>query len=72
MSCCPLVIKKTTTTHLIVFLLLPFTRTEVLECYGDQDFLAKLHCVRQAFQVCHSSHDLTVVHSLCQKLFKTT
>ncbi|XP_072227951.1 mitoguardin 2 isoform X2 [Leuresthes tenuis] len=26
-------------------------RTEVLECYGDQDFLAKLHCVRQAFQV---------------------
>uniref|UniRef100_A0A8C8FBH1 Mitoguardin 2 n=1 Tax=Oncorhynchus tshawytscha TaxID=74940 RepID=A0A8C8FBH1_ONCTS len=26
-------------------------RTELLECYGDQDFLAKLHCVRQAFQV---------------------
>ncbi|XP_030292646.1 LOW QUALITY PROTEIN: mitoguardin 2 [Sparus aurata] len=25
-------------------------RTELLECYGDQDFLAKLHCVRQAFQ----------------------
>uniref|UniRef100_A0A3B4TXG3 Mitoguardin 2 n=1 Tax=Seriola dumerili TaxID=41447 RepID=A0A3B4TXG3_SERDU len=25
--------------------------TELLECYGDQDFLAKLHCVRQAFQV---------------------
>uniref|UniRef100_A0A665TP69 Mitoguardin 2 n=1 Tax=Echeneis naucrates TaxID=173247 RepID=A0A665TP69_ECHNA len=26
-------------------------RTELLECYGDQEFLAKLHCVRQAFQV---------------------
>ncbi|XP_051267900.1 mitoguardin 2 isoform X1 [Dicentrarchus labrax] len=26
-------------------------RTELLECFGDQDFLAKLHCVRQAFQV---------------------
>ncbi|KAJ3604834.1 hypothetical protein NHX12_026886 [Muraenolepis orangiensis] len=26
-------------------------RTELLECYGDQDFLAKLHCVRQAFLV---------------------
>ncbi|XP_067107113.1 mitoguardin 2 [Osmerus mordax] len=26
-------------------------RTELLECYGDHDFLAKLHCVRQAFQV---------------------
>ncbi|KAJ8339152.1 hypothetical protein SKAU_G00359380 [Synaphobranchus kaupii] len=26
-------------------------RTELLECYGDDDFLAKLHCVRQAFQV---------------------
>uniref|UniRef100_A0A1A8JB79 Mitoguardin 2 n=1 Tax=Nothobranchius kuhntae TaxID=321403 RepID=A0A1A8JB79_NOTKU len=26
-------------------------RTELLECYGDQDFLAKLHCVRQAFQM---------------------
>ncbi|XP_045922973.1 mitoguardin 2 isoform X1 [Micropterus dolomieu] len=25
-------------------------RTELLECFGDQDFLAKLHCVRQAFQ----------------------
>lgn len=28
----------------------PF-RTELLGCYSDQDFLAKLHCVRQAFQV---------------------
>ncbi|KAG7498430.1 mitoguardin 2 [Solea senegalensis] len=27
------------------------SRTELLECYDDQDFLAKLHCVRQAFQV---------------------
>uniref|UniRef100_A0A1A7Y9J0 Mitoguardin 2 n=1 Tax=Iconisemion striatum TaxID=60296 RepID=A0A1A7Y9J0_9TELE len=26
-------------------------RTELLQCYGDQDFLAKLHCVRQAFQI---------------------
>uniref|UniRef100_A0A3B3QWW4 Mitoguardin 2 n=1 Tax=Paramormyrops kingsleyae TaxID=1676925 RepID=A0A3B3QWW4_9TELE len=26
-------------------------RTEMLECYSDQDFLAKLHCVRQAFEV---------------------
>lgn len=26
-------------------------RTEILECYSDQDFLAKLHCVRQAFQL---------------------
>nr|XP_006640745.1 PREDICTED: protein FAM73B [Lepisosteus oculatus]XP_015222365.1 PREDICTED: protein FAM73B [Lepisosteus oculatus]XP_015222366.1 PREDICTED: protein FAM73B [Lepisosteus oculatus] len=26
-------------------------RTELLECYSDQDFLAKLHCVRQAFEV---------------------
>uniref|UniRef100_A0A7M4E6B2 Mitoguardin 2 n=1 Tax=Crocodylus porosus TaxID=8502 RepID=A0A7M4E6B2_CROPO len=26
-------------------------RTELLGCYNDQDFLAKLHCIRQAFQV---------------------
>ncbi|XP_054468391.1 mitoguardin 2 isoform X1 [Anoplopoma fimbria] len=26
-------------------------RTELLECFGDQDFLAKLQCVRQAFQI---------------------
>ncbi|OCT57554.1 hypothetical protein XELAEV_18003335mg [Xenopus laevis] len=26
-------------------------RTELLGCYNDQDFLAKLHCVRQAFEV---------------------
>ncbi|CAF97126.1 unnamed protein product, partial [Tetraodon nigroviridis] len=26
-------------------------RTDLLECFGDQDYLAKLHCVRQAFQV---------------------
>ncbi|XP_078264212.1 mitoguardin 1 [Rhinoraja longicauda] len=26
-------------------------RTELLECVGDSDFLAKVHCVRQAFQV---------------------
>lgn len=28
-----------------------FLRTELLGCYSDQDFLAKLHCVRQAFEV---------------------
>lgn len=28
-----------------------FSRTELLGCYNDHDFLAKLHCVRQAFQV---------------------
>ncbi|XP_051892940.1 mitoguardin 2 isoform X2 [Pristis pectinata] len=26
-------------------------RTELLECYNDEDFLAKLHCVRQAFEI---------------------
>lgn len=26
-------------------------RTEMLECLGDLDFLAKLHCVRQACEV---------------------
>lgn len=26
-------------------------RTEILECLGDLDFLAKLHCVRQACEV---------------------
>ncbi|XP_063792556.1 mitoguardin 2 [Pseudophryne corroboree] len=26
-------------------------RTTLLGCYNDQDFLAKLHCVRQAFQL---------------------
>ncbi|XP_073500033.1 mitoguardin 1 isoform X2 [Phyllobates terribilis] len=26
-------------------------RTDSLECGGDSDFLAKLHCIRQAFQV---------------------
>ncbi|XP_008824254.1 mitoguardin 2 [Nannospalax galili] len=25
-------------------------RTELLGCYSDQDFLAKLHCIRQAFK----------------------
>ncbi|XP_062410301.1 mitoguardin 2 [Sardina pilchardus] len=25
-------------------------RTELLECYSDHDFLAKLHCIRQAFE----------------------
>lgn len=29
----------------------PLPRTELLGCYSDQDFLAKLHCVRQAFEV---------------------
>ena len=31
-----------------------FPRTELLECLGDTDFLAKLHCVRQACQVYHA------------------
>uniref|UniRef100_A0A8D2MKM3 Mitoguardin 1 n=1 Tax=Zonotrichia albicollis TaxID=44394 RepID=A0A8D2MKM3_ZONAL len=26
-------------------------RTEMFECLGDSDFLAKLHCIRQAFQI---------------------
>ncbi|XP_041049579.1 mitoguardin 2 isoform X4 [Carcharodon carcharias] len=26
-------------------------RTDLLECYSDEDFLAKLHCVRQAFEI---------------------
>ncbi|XP_077140670.1 mitoguardin 2 isoform X2 [Ranitomeya variabilis] len=26
-------------------------RTQLLECYNDHDFLAKLHCVRQAFKL---------------------
>ncbi|XP_073400955.1 mitoguardin 1 isoform X3 [Dendrobates tinctorius] len=26
-------------------------RTDLLECGGDSDFLAKLHCIRQAFQM---------------------
>uniref|UniRef100_A0A8C5D2A6 Mitoguardin 1 n=1 Tax=Gadus morhua TaxID=8049 RepID=A0A8C5D2A6_GADMO len=30
---------------------LSFPRTELLECLGDTDFLAKLHCVRQACQL---------------------
>uniref|UniRef100_A0AAY4B825 Mitoguardin 1 n=1 Tax=Denticeps clupeoides TaxID=299321 RepID=A0AAY4B825_9TELE len=30
--------------------LIPSRRTELLECLGDADFLAKLHCVRQACQ----------------------
>ena len=33
---------------------LSFPRTELLECLGDTDFLAKLHCVRQACQVYHA------------------
>ncbi|XP_040216592.1 mitoguardin 1 [Rana temporaria] len=32
-------------------------RTELLECGGDSDFLAKLHCIRQAFQVIFSKTD---------------
>ena len=30
----------------------------MFECLGDSDFLAKLHCIRQAFQVKES--DLSV------------
>ncbi|XP_063795103.1 mitoguardin 1 isoform X3 [Pseudophryne corroboree] len=32
-------------------------RTDLLECGGDSDFLAKLHCIRQAFQVIISNTD---------------
>ncbi|XP_068098569.1 mitoguardin 1 isoform X2 [Hyperolius riggenbachi] len=32
-------------------------RTEMLECGGDSDFLAKLHCIRQAFQMILSNVD---------------
>ncbi|XP_072275624.1 mitoguardin 1 isoform X2 [Pyxicephalus adspersus] len=32
-------------------------RTELLECGGDSDFLAKLHCIRQAFQMILSKTD---------------
>ncbi|XP_055470382.1 mitoguardin 1 [Psammomys obesus] len=32
-------------------------RTEMLECLGDSDFLAKLHCIRQAFQLILSEAD---------------
>nr|XP_033817290.1 mitoguardin 2 isoform X2 [Geotrypetes seraphini] len=35
-------------------------RTELLGCYSDQDFLAKLHCVRQAF------HELLQEERNCQ------
>ncbi len=35
---------------LAVFFLF-LNRTEMLECLGDTDFLAKLHCIRQACQV---------------------
>lgn len=45
-------------SHISLSLFFVFTRTELLECYGDQDFLAKLHCVRQAFQVCLCSCDI--------------
>lgn len=50
--------------YTLVFFFFFFTRTELLECYGDQDFLAKLHCVRQAFQVCPSSHNLPILPNL--------
>uniref|UniRef100_A0A8C5Q0H2 Mitoguardin 1 n=1 Tax=Leptobrachium leishanense TaxID=445787 RepID=A0A8C5Q0H2_9ANUR len=32
-------------------------RTEMLECLSDTDFLAKLHCIRQAFEVIISQSD---------------
>ncbi|XP_075038049.1 mitoguardin 1 isoform X2 [Mixophyes fleayi] len=32
-------------------------RTDMLECGGDTDFLAKLHCIRQAFQMIISKID---------------
>ncbi|NXF43141.1 MIGA1 protein, partial [Oceanites oceanicus] len=35
-------------------------RTEMFECLGDSDFLAKLHCIRQAFQVSSKEADWSV------------
>ncbi|XP_075688987.1 mitoguardin 1 [Rhinoderma darwinii] len=32
-------------------------RTDLLECGGDSDFLAKLHCIRQAFQMILSKNE---------------
>lgn len=32
----------------------------MFECLGDSDFLAKLHCIRQAFQVNSQESDLSV------------
>lgn len=32
----------------------------MFECLGDSDFLAKLHCIRQAFQVNNEESDLSV------------
>lgn len=46
-------------TLLCCFLVLVI-RTEMLGCLGDEDFLAKLHCVRQACQVVQLRSD-----SLC-------
>lgn len=40
-------------TFLFQLLSFFFLRTEILECLGDLDFLAKLHCVRQACEVHH-------------------
>lgn len=36
----------------------------MFECLGDSDFLAKLHCIRQAFQVKSKESDLSVLLSL--------
>lgn len=49
-----------------------FTRTELLECFGDQDFLAKLQCVRQAFQVGSSSSDFLMLRTRSLSLWAAT
>uniref|UniRef100_A0A8C9FPP0 Mitoguardin 1 n=1 Tax=Pavo cristatus TaxID=9049 RepID=A0A8C9FPP0_PAVCR len=51
-------------------------RTEMFECLGDSDFLAKLHCIRQAFQVSRKTgHPNPVVNNIwniCTKDFLGT
>ncbi|RMB93434.1 hypothetical protein DUI87_30130 [Hirundo rustica rustica] len=50
-------------------------RTELLGCYSDQDFLAKLHCVRQAFQnpkAFLESYEEMLRYALKQETWPTT
>ncbi|XP_056388620.1 mitoguardin 1 isoform X2 [Hyla sarda] len=44
-------------------------RTDLLECGGDSDFLAKLHCVRQAFQMILSKvENREFLISVCRRI----
>ncbi|XP_064436109.1 mitoguardin 2 isoform X3 [Mirounga angustirostris] len=50
-------------------------RTELLGCYSDQDFLAKLHCVRQAFESPKGfleSYEEMMVYALRPETWATT